>query len=80
LGSRAYYLTPDQLSAETGQGLVVLAERTTASRGRLLSEAVEILGSAVAAMAAQSCWRRAAVSAIGAAACHLPGPGLPAAW
>jgi len=49
-----YYLTPDQLAAETGQGLVVLAERTTASRGRLLSEAVEILGSAVAAMAAPS--------------------------
>ena len=37
-----YYLTPEQLAAETGQALVVLAERTTASRSRLLSEAVEV--------------------------------------
>ncbi|HLL66945.1 MAG TPA: hypothetical protein VK453_14745 [Micromonosporaceae bacterium] len=39
-----YYLEPDQLAAETGQGLVVLAERTTASRKRLLTEAIAILG------------------------------------
>ena len=46
-----YYLTPEQLAAEAGQALVVLAERTTASRGRLLSEAVEALSGAVTAMA-----------------------------
>jgi hypothetical protein len=47
-----YYLTPEQLAAEAGQALVVLAERTTASRRRLLSEAVETLSGAVTAMAA----------------------------
>ena len=46
-----YYLTPEQLAAEAGQALVVLAERTTTSRGRLLSEAVEALSGAVTAMA-----------------------------
>jgi hypothetical protein len=49
-----YYLTPDQLAAETGQALVVLAERTTASRARLLSEAAGLLDGAVAGMAAPS--------------------------
>jgi hypothetical protein len=47
-----YYLTPVQLSAEAGQALVVLAERTTASRNRLLSEAIEALSGAVTALAA----------------------------
>jgi hypothetical protein len=47
-----YYLTPEQLAAEAGQALVVLAERTTANRQRLLLEAVETLGGAVTAMAA----------------------------
>lgn len=49
-----YYLTPEQLAAETGQGLVVLAERTTASRKRLLAEAAETLSGPVAAMAASA--------------------------
>jgi hypothetical protein len=49
-----YYLTPEQLAAEAGQALVVLAEKTTTSRGRLLSEAVEALSGAVTAMAAPS--------------------------
>src|SRR5579859_5864032 len=47
-----YYLTPDQLSAEAGLALVLLAERTTTNRTRLLSEAVQSLGGAVAALAA----------------------------
>ncbi len=47
-----YYLTPEQLAAEAGQALVVLAERTTASRGRLLSEAIETLSGALTTMAA----------------------------
>jgi hypothetical protein len=47
-----YYLTPEQLAAEAGQALVVLAERTTTSRDRLLSEAVDALSGAVTAMAA----------------------------
>jgi len=47
-----YYLTADQLAAETGQALVMLAERTTASRGRLLSEAVDTLSGAVRVMSA----------------------------
>lgn len=47
-----YYLTPDQLAAETGQGLVVLAGRTTASRRRLLAEAAAALSDAVPVMAA----------------------------
>jgi len=45
-----YYLTADQLAAETGQALVMLAERTSVSRGRLLSEAVDTLSGAVTAM------------------------------
>jgi hypothetical protein len=47
-----YYLTPDQLTAEAGLALVLLAERTTASCKRLLSEAAEKLSGAVAALAA----------------------------
>ena len=47
-----YYLAPEQLAAEAGQGLVVLAERTTASRDRLLAEAIEVLSGAVTALAA----------------------------
>jgi hypothetical protein len=43
-----YYLAPDQLAAEAGQGLVVLAERTSAHRKRLLNEAVDTLTTAVA--------------------------------
>jgi hypothetical protein len=49
-----YYLTPDQLTAESGLALVLLAERTTASRKRLLSEAVDNLNGAVTALAAPS--------------------------
>ena len=47
-----YYLAPEQLAAEAGQGLVVLAEGTTANRGRLLSEAIEALSGAVSVLAA----------------------------
>ena len=47
-----YYLTPNQLQAEAGQALVVLAQRATAGRGRLLAEAAETLSGAVTAMAA----------------------------
>ena len=46
-----YYLAPEQLAAEAGQGLVVLAERTTASRKRLLTEAIDTLTGAVAGLA-----------------------------
>lgn len=46
-----YYLTPDQLAAETGQGLVVLATRTTTNRQRLLAEATAALSGAVPGMA-----------------------------
>lgn len=47
-----YYLTPDQLEAEAGLALVVLAERTTANRRRLLAEAAEALRGAIAALGA----------------------------
>jgi hypothetical protein len=47
-----YYLTSEQLTAEAGLALVLLAERTTASRDRLLAEAAEALSRAVAALAA----------------------------
>jgi hypothetical protein len=47
-----YYLTPDQLSAEAGLALVLLAGQTTTSRTRLLSEAVQLLRGAVPALAA----------------------------
>lgn len=47
-----YYLTPMQLAAEVGQGLVALAERTTAHRGRLLSEGIGLLSGSVVGMAA----------------------------
>jgi hypothetical protein len=46
-----YYLAPEQLAAEAGQGLVVLAERTTAGRQRLLREAVGELTAAVSTLA-----------------------------
>lgn len=46
-----YYLAPDQLAAEAGQGLVVLAERTSAHRKRLLNEAIETLGAAIERLA-----------------------------
>jgi hypothetical protein len=39
-----YYLEPEQLVAEAGQALVVLAEQDTAHQKRLLSEAAELLG------------------------------------
>jgi hypothetical protein len=47
-----YYLTSDQLAAEAGLALVVLAERTTANRSRLLAEAAEALRGPVAVLAA----------------------------
>src|SRR5262249_54235763 len=46
-----YYLAPDQLAAEAGQGLFVLAERTTTHPKRLLNEASETLTAAVAGLA-----------------------------
>ncbi|MEV6924546.1 hypothetical protein AB0M46_08550 [Dactylosporangium sp. NPDC051485] len=49
-----YYLNPMQLAAEAGQGLVVLAERTTTSRKRLLSEGIGLLTDSVAKMTAPS--------------------------
>lgn len=43
-----YYLSPAQLAAETGQGLVSLAEHTTNNnRDRLLTEAINLLTDAV---------------------------------
>ncbi|NIL57891.1 hypothetical protein [Salinispora arenicola] len=45
-----YYLSPMQLAAESGQGLVVLAERTTANRDRLLDEGIDLLADSVASM------------------------------
>jgi hypothetical protein len=45
-----YYFTPMQLAAEAGQGLVVLAERTSAHRARLLSEGIDLLRGSVAAL------------------------------
>jgi len=47
-----YYLTPDQLAAEQGLALVLLAERATASRDRLFTEAIGALRGAVGALAA----------------------------
>src|SRR5690606_37809507 len=38
-----YYLEPEQLTAETGQGLVALAERISPYRRTLLDESVELL-------------------------------------
>lgn len=38
-----YYLEPEQLSAEAGQGLVVLAERIGPYREKLLEESVTLL-------------------------------------
>lgn len=49
-GSFLYYLSPTQLAAEAGQALVVLAERTTVNRDRLLGEGVDLLTGAVAGM------------------------------
>jgi hypothetical protein len=45
-----YYLSPMQLAAEAGQGLVVLAERTTVNRKRLLAEGIDLLAGAVTGM------------------------------
>jgi len=44
-----YYLSAEQLAAEAGQGLVVLAGQVTTGRRALLSEAVSSLAGAVAA-------------------------------
>lgn len=41
--SYLYYLEPEQLIAEQGQALVMLAERSEVGRKRLLGEAVELL-------------------------------------
>jgi hypothetical protein len=46
-----YYLTPEQLAAETGQGLLTLAERTTTGNAHLLAEATDVLAGAMATMA-----------------------------
>lgn len=46
-----YYLAPEQLAAEAGQGLVALAEQTTASRKHFLTRAITTLTSAVAWLA-----------------------------
>ncbi len=46
-----YYLAPEQLAAEAGQGMIVLAERTTVNRQRLLREAVGGLSAAVTTLA-----------------------------
>jgi hypothetical protein len=53
-GSFLYYLSPMQLAAEAGQGLVVLAERTTTNRHRLLGEGIGLLTDAVAGMTTPS--------------------------
>jgi hypothetical protein len=49
-GSFLYYLSPMQLAAEAGQGLVVLAGRMTANRNRLLGEGIALITDAVAGM------------------------------
>jgi len=73
-----YYLAPDQLAAEAGQGLVVLAERTTAHRKRLLNEGIDTLTAAVARLGpAYRGPATAALSAVGPAAQHLLGTGPP---
>ncbi|WP_143219742.1 hypothetical protein [Actinomadura sp. CNU-125] len=41
--SYIYYLEPEQLTAEAGQALIVLAERTPVGRKALLREAIELL-------------------------------------
>lgn len=46
-----YYLAPEQLAAEAGQGLIALAERAPSSRERLLSEAIATLDHAVGSLA-----------------------------
>jgi hypothetical protein len=46
-----YYLAPEQLAAEAGQGLVVLAGRMETSRDRLLSESIVMLSDAVTRLA-----------------------------
>lgn len=46
-----YYLAPEQLAAEAGQGLVALAEQATSNRKRLLGEAIDTLSGAVGSLA-----------------------------
>ena len=46
-----YYLSAEQLAAERGQALVVLARQVTTGRDRMLSEAVTGLAAAVSAQA-----------------------------
>jgi hypothetical protein len=45
--SYLYYLAPEQLAAEAGQGLVVLAERLDTNRDNLLSESIATPSGAV---------------------------------
>ncbi|MEV6927086.1 hypothetical protein AB0M46_21640 [Dactylosporangium sp. NPDC051485] len=49
-GSFLYYLSPMQLAAEAGQGLVELAEHATVNRDQLLAEGIDLLTGAVAGM------------------------------
>lgn len=49
-----YYLSAEQLAAETGQALVMLAGHATTGRNPLLSEAISTLTGAVDAMSAAS--------------------------
>ncbi len=49
--SYLYYLVPEQLAAEAGQGLVTLAERSPANCKRLLGDAVELLKNATRTLA-----------------------------
>ncbi|MGW0436414.1 hypothetical protein ACWDV4_28180 [Micromonospora sp. NPDC003197] len=56
-----YYLGPEQLAAEVGQGLVVLAERCSSSRNHLLVEAIDVLRDAVGVLALSAAAQQAAV-------------------
>ncbi len=46
-----YYLNPEQLAAETGQSLVMLAAKASAGQRSLLAEAITLLGAAVPVIA-----------------------------
>lgn len=75
-----YYLNAEQLKAEAGQALVVLASGETIGRQRLLSEATCALSDAIAVMASPTPGGWCYVSSGRSGACVVPRPGLPAPW
>jgi hypothetical protein len=79
LPSYLYYLEPEQLTAETGQGLVTLAQYIPTYKTMLLGEAIELLSPISHAEARQDYPRSALIHGCFLARAHLAAGGIEAA-